>query len=398
MPVSRKITPPSTGTTGASTPNVPIAPLFSANGSGTITIAAPGANSNDAVVTYVLRVKHDVGAGYVLKGYVQANGSVGAGEIAQTLAVWGATIIITGLTVFIPYTISAKAINELAVESVYSSESAVMNTLPDIDYGPTSANLVRKITGGNTIVDETTGIVVSGTAVLATEATQIVLTEYYGNITFTYKLKNNSSTTSRIIAEYSRNNLNWYAATKGTGGDIITGLTTSPAGVSHSFVWDSYIDAGTSLLDTSVYFRITPYDASPTGGDAAATVSSLVFAVNNRTAIISWENADGFIFDKDTTPTFRAIIPRLRGGSKGFPDISIYRTSGIVLVITYQSVKSIAGWEYETAPSNWVAMTTAGIPDTVIDGINRLRYTPVAALSADDYTINGQMGEVRDNG
>jgi hypothetical protein len=395
VPITREETPFGPGDTGASAPNVPGIPTFSANGSGTITIALD-ANGNDAVVTFVIRVKHDVGAGYAVKGYVQADGSVGAGEIAQTLAVWGATKTITGLTDFIPYTVAAKAINELAVESAYCSESAVMNTLPNADYGVNWPNYARKVSGGNTIVDETTGLVISGTQVTAAEATQTVLPEYYGIITVTYKLKNNSSTASRIVVQFSEDGTTWATATKGTGGDAITGLTTSAAGTTHTFNWDSYTDSGTSELDTSVYLRITPYDATPTGGDAAATVTSAAFAVNNRPAISAWESEDGFVFDKDTTPTFRAIIPNLRGGTQGFPEISIYRTTGMTLVALYQSITSIAGWEYETAPSTWVAMAVTGIPSSAIDGVNRLRYTPTAALTADDYTINGRMGEWRD--
>ena len=69
----------------------------------------------------------------------------------------------------------------------------------------------------------------------------------------------------------------------------------------------------------------------------------------------------------------------------------------MTLVAIYKLVTAVGGWEYETAPATWVAMTTAGIPDTVIDGVNRLRFTP-AALTADDYTINGRCGEVRDEG
>jgi hypothetical protein len=397
LPITREETPFSPGTTGASDPNVPIAPTLSANATGTITINAPGANGNDAVVTYVIRVTYP---GYTK--YIQADGTVGAGEIAQTLAVWGATIIITGLTVFIPYTFAAKAINELATASAYSAESAVMNTLPDVDYGPQSANLDRIVTGGNTIVDEVSGLVISGTEVTALEATQTALPEYYGDITITYKLVNDDSTASRVVVEYSEDGTNWYTATKGTGGDALTALTTSPAGVTHTFVWDSYSDAGTSELDTEVFVRITPYDASPTGGDPADAVSSAGFAVNNRPAIIVWLNADNRTFSKDTTPTFNAIIPALRGGSNGFPEISIYRTTGMVLVGTFGATASIAGWEYETSapdPSeHWTALTVTGIPSNKINGALRMRFTPPIALSAGDYTINGRLGETRDEG
>lgn len=396
MTVTREETGFSQGTTGASDPNVPAIPAFSASAATSITIT-PGANSNDAVVGFSFRVMHNTGSGYALKGYVQADGSVGAGEIFQTLAIWGATITITGLTVYIPHTFAARAKNkaDTPVYSEFCSESAIMNTLPDIDYGPYSANLEREVSGGNTIVDEYYGLVISGTQVAASEVTQATLPEYYGDIAIAYKLINDGSATSRIAVEYSEDGTTWAAATMGTGGDGLTGLNTNAAGKSHTYVWNSYADSGESELDTSVYLRIIPYDASPTGGDASTPVASDAFAVNNRPAIIAWENADGYTFNKDSTPTFRAIIPRLRGGAKGFPEISIYRTSGMTLVALYQSVTSIAGWEYETALNTWVAMTVAGMPDG--NGSLRLRFTP-PALTADEYTVNGRMGEVRDRG
>jgi len=40
-------------------------------------------------------------------------------------------------------------------------------------------------------------------------------------------------------------------------------------------------------------------------------------------------------------------------------------------------------------------VTTAGIPSTVIDGINRLRYTVQTALGVAEYIVSGRMGEVR---
>jgi hypothetical protein len=67
----------------------------------------------------------------------------------------------------------------------------------------------------------------------------------------------------------------------------------------------------------------------------------------------------------------------------------------MTLVALYQSVTSVAGWEYEDIPGHWNSLTPLGIPSTAIDGINHLRYTTVTPLSADDYTINGRMGEYR---
>jgi hypothetical protein len=65
------------------------------------------------------------------------------------------------------------------------------------------------------------------------------------------------------------------------------------------------------------------------------------------------------------------------------------------------SVEDVTGWEYETEPDSWTAMTVAGIPTAKIDGINRCRYTvqAVDALTTNEsYVINGEMGEIRDWG
>jgi hypothetical protein len=390
------------GATGASSPRVPGIPTFSANATGMITINAPASNGNDAVVTYAIRCKIDAAndGAYETTQYVQADGSLGGSEAFQTLSAWGATITVTGLTAGQSHTFAASAMNELSVQSAYSAESAIMNSLPAIDQGPPSADLDRTITGGATIVDEDYGLVISGSEVPDAEETQSTLPEYYGDITVTYKLKNWDSTASRIVVEFSEDGTSWATATKGTGGDNITGLTTSPAGVSHTFVWDSYTDAGRSEFDTAVYLRITPYDLSPTGGDAAETVTSAAFAVNNLPAAITWANSDAVAWGEDTTPTFIATITSLRGGtgSYGFPDLRIHEAVGDALVRKCASYEAVAGWEYETEPDAWVALTPTGIPITVIDGVNRMRYTPTTALAAGDYVIRGYMWESRHEG
>ena len=392
----------------ASTPNIPGVPTFVSNGAASLTFSC-AANGNDAVVEYVFRVAtyNSTLLTYNFKGYVSTtNGTVAATKCWQTIALWGNPTV-KSLTDFVCYTFMSKARNELAEESGYSASSAVMNTLPNIDYGVTSVNLNREVTGGNTIVDDTytgivesatlTGIVISGTKVASGEETQSVLPEYYGDITATYRLKNNYASTSRVIVKFSEDGATYAAATAGTGGDGLTGLATTATGKQHVYVWDSYTDSGLSQLDTSVYLRLIPYDHSPTGGSAAASYTSAAFAVNNRPARITWANSDGYSFDKDTTPVFRAVIPYLRGGTRGFPEISFYETSGMSFLMTRQLVTDITGWDYESTLNTWVAATSAGIPDTAINGTNRMRYTVQAAdaLSVKEYTVNGRMGETR---
>ena len=110
---------------------------------------------------------------------------------------------------------------------------------------------------------------------------------------------------------------------------------------------------------------------------------------------MTWTNADGFVFDKDSTPIFRAIMSSLRGGTVGFPELTIYENDGTTEVQSCKSVESIAGWEYESEPDTWVAMTVAGIPSSEIDGINRVRFTVQTVLDAAEYIVKGRMGEYR---
>ena len=402
---SEQMVGPSEGASTTAAANIAGTPTFVSHDTGAIAITWDE-NSNSDVCDYLIYVEEDGSPA----GYVQADGTVDAGEIWQTFAVWGASVEVTGLTVDTPYKFKVRARDEADNPVDYSALSVTMCTDPGIDYGVQSNNLDRTATGGDTIVDEDEGLVISGTAVPSGEETQSELPEYYGDITVTYRLINDDSTESRVVVEYSENydpddeTGDWYTATEGSGGDGLTGLNTSAAGKSHTYVWDSYEDSGKSELDVAVYLRITPYDASPTEGDAANAVASDAFAVNNRPGKITWANADGRTFSKDTTPAFIATIPYLRAGTKGYPTLSVYESDGTSLVMERRSVWAIDGWEYEDDTDSWNSLTVAGIPDTVIDGTNRMRYTVQAAdaLSVDDgstdYIINGYMGEVQDRG
>lgn len=380
------------GETAASDPRVPGIPTFNTNGSGSITIDAPDDSGNDAVVTYSLRVKHDTGGGYAVKGYVQADGTVDAGEVFRTLAAWGAIVAVTGLTDFIPYTFASRAQNELAVNSAWCSESAIMNTLPDIDYGLESVSVAREITGGNVKIDETTGIVLSGNTVAEALNSE---TWRYGPVTLTYKLLSYESDAATLEGQFSEDGGSTWATATLSGGDGTTGLTTSPTGISHTVNWDSYTDAGESEYQTDVMLQIRAQDAE---GDWGSYETTAEFTIYNRPAVSTVVNSDSRSWDEDTTPVFQAIIPSLRGGDRGFPEIYIYESDGTTLVSGYpkKAVESIVGWEYETAPATWVALTSGGIPAAEIDGINRVRYTVQDVLVVGDYLITMRMGEVRD--
>ena len=391
-PIAREETDFGAGETGASDPRVPGIPAFSANGSGSITITAPDDSGNDAVVTYSLRVTY---AGPTVR-YVQADGTIDTGEVFRTLAAWGATVTVTGLTDFVAYTFASRAQNELAVNSAWTSESAAMSTLPSLDGGQESATGPREITTGNVKVDDTAGLTLT-TGATVSEATTGE-TWYAGSITIDYILKSEDSLTAVIEGQYSEDGGSTWAAATLSGGDGLTGLTTSPTGVAHDIVWDSYGDAGTSESQTDMMLRLRAQDSH---GHWGAYETSAAFTLYNRPAVPTVVNSDGRAWDEDTTPTFQAVIPTLRGGTACFPVIHLYSDSaGTVYVSGYpkRSYESIAGWEYETAPNTWVAMTVAGIPSSAIDGVNRMRYTVQTALAAGSYTRSFQLYGTRDWG
>jgi hypothetical protein len=398
MTIDREDTGFGPGSETASAPRVPGAPTFSANGTGTITINAPDDMGNDPVVTYSLRLMQDpeLDGSYVLAGYVQADGRVDAGEVFRTLTAWGATIAVSGLTVVYAYTFASRAQNELGVNSAWSAESAVMNTLPALDEGLNGDNLEYELSGGNTKVDDEYGLVITGTSVPEITAT----TEYYGDITATFKAINYDSEASSVEVEFSENSgVDYLPAT----GSPKSGITTSPDGTVNTFTFDSYTDCGRSEHKTTVRLRARGIDPESA---ASAWVESADFIVNNRPAPIDWHFAE-YIggkwvtsskeFDK-ASPNFIALIPSLRGGTGtvGYPEITIAlaATSEVVSGYPKKAFESIAGWKYETALDTWVDLTPAGIPYAKAGGTLRLLYSPTG-LAAEEYIVYGRMWETR---
>jgi len=178
-------------------------------------------------------------------------------------------------------------------------------------------------------------------------------------------------------------------------------LTTSETGVEHTVYWDSARDAGKSEYKLStVEVRVTPYDASPSGGDAAGVKTSVAFTVDNRPATVTVVNFDGRVFGKNLTPIFAAVMGDLTIGTHGYWEITIEDGNGAVALRT-SSAEYTAGWMYETAPNTWAAVPAAGVSGAYINGVNRVRYTVQTALTADNdkyYLITMRQGERRDRG
>lgn len=398
------------GAYGASAAQTPGTPAFEAHGSGTVTVSF-GVGENGAGVEYELRVMHDTDSDgtYALKGYVQADGTVAAGEVWQTAAAWGATVTVSGLTDFVGYTVAARARNEMNVASDWSAESHNLNTLPDIDDGAEGPNGEIAVVGGDTkIIGEPT---FAGTEIPAAEASQQEVTELTGIITVEYTLANYDSEVSSLDVDFSEDYdpedpgaATWATATS-SGGSGKTGLSTTPAGEAKTFGWHSPQDAGASELKLGCYLRFTPRD-----GDGAAGAIVIVgpIAINNRPEPPTWYEVGGRAWTKDTTPIFEAVIPYLRYGGPGFPTFEIDDLdAGTEKFAEFKSVEDQTGWSYQAVDEGeFVPLTSAGIPAEAITGATKMRFEIPAGfeLAVDgsdnitNYLFHGRMGEVRDRG
>jgi lysophospholipase L1-like esterase len=106
-----------------------------------------------------------------------------------------------------------------------------------------------------------------------------------GSVTANYNLiqiggstGTNISQTASSGIEYSTDGSAWSDATKGTGGDALTGLTSSASpGTDHSFFWDSLTDLP-AVEDDAVYLRIRPNDGTTSAVD---WILSNAFGIDN---------------------------------------------------------------------------------------------------------------------
>src|SRR5438093_220640 len=99
-----------------------------------------------------------------------------------------------------------------------------------------------------------------------------------GNITISYTLIDAETNQCSTTAQFSIDGGSSFAtATPGPGGSGLVGLSSSPGGTSHTFVWDSLTDGvATGGIESAVQFRITPTDTAT--GSAGTTTN---FTVNN---------------------------------------------------------------------------------------------------------------------
>jgi PKD repeat protein len=117
-----------------------------------------------------------------------------------------------------------------------------------------------------------------------------------GNVQINYFLADVESDICSIAVLYSTNDgTSWQAATMGTAGNGLTGLSSSPAGTAHMFFWDSRADnvAPSGQVDT-IRIRITPADFNAgIAGDTNSFSMDNSIANNPPTVNITGGPAEG---------------------------------------------------------------------------------------------------------
>ncbi len=366
---------PGRSTTGLA--RVPGVPTFSSNATGQILFTFDDNGNAASVECAIACYVDDVSVGFLdLTLHEIAN----VAEDWNTIAEWGSYVTAalhssSALVTTSYYQFKVKARNQENTETAYSALSAKMMPYRRLAYGPLSSALSYEITSGNTLVS---GLSISGTS---------------KTVTVSYTLTNKSSTASRIDAEYKRStDVSYSTATKGSGGDAITALTTSSTGTAHTFMWDTGTDLGTSAVK-SITFKITPYDDSPTGGDAGTAATTTVTINNLPNQLDAPLEVNNYTWDKDTAPAIVADMEDLVLGSYAYFILYVYNSSGTIIQ-TVNSSEVIDGWEYEQDnaghPGTWTDMPVTGVPAAYLPPTltgNRVKYTYQTAIAVGAVTF-----------
>jgi hypothetical protein len=268
--------------------------------------------------------------------------------------------------------------------------------IPDATYnsGTSLAGVVATALNGST--DLTGGVITFAVTyststfkytIDATTGHTILIDAWNSNGAYTYGFTSNTTAAQTLVSSESR-------------GECPRTLTANSSGVEHSVYWDSYTDAGNSEKDSTIALRLTPYDVSPTGGDAGAVVTSNTFEIDNTPPQLTVTNSDGFSWDEDTTPAFTAVMTSPRGGTRLFYRIAIYDYAS-ALVLSSDSSEETTGWEYQPTGSSYVSVPTSGVSGQYVDGTNKIRYTVQAGdaltqANAQPYKAYMTPGEPRD--
>lgn len=217
------------------------------------------------------------------------------------------TYTLTGLTPDVRYWFGIKTEDEIPNTSLIDTTSPQANSLPK----------------GNTLPV----VVVSA-----------ITTKQADNITISYTLADFDADTCTISVSYSIDGgVTFTSATKGSGGNNMTGLATnSAAATSYTFVWDSLADIGTVYNET-VQIRISANDGYGTG-TAASTGNFTVDNLGNLDTITG-----DFSYPNPYKPKLGLLTIRyILNDDKGVT-ISIYNIYGELMKETHYDSSSAGG-------------------------------------------------------
>jgi len=172
--------------------------------------------------------------------------------------------------------------------------SASENATAVVDLDPANVNYTMELDyDGDGTIDNTT----TPTYSIINHAPNVSIATPAGeqsyDIIIPYNLKDAESDDCTIIAQYSLDNITWHYASVGEGGDAMTNVASTPAGIDYTVVWASGMDL--PHTDATVHFRIMPF-YDDLAGDYATTDA---FFVDNR--ITGDQNRDGIITPADAT-------------------------------------------------------------------------------------------------
>ncbi len=235
-----------------------------------------------------------------------------------------------------------------------------------------------------------------------------------GGISVNYTLTDTEGDACSITVEYSIDGGAWQAATMGPAGDGTSGLSSSPSGTGHMFLWDSSADGvGLAGQQDNVSIRITPADFN--AGTADQTGS---FSVDNSlpneppTVDITGGPADGSTVET-TQVTFTWSGSDTDGFVQGYyysfdhdpPDVWItditvtssplsegLHTFRVVAMDDDSEFSAVASRTFTVLPAGALEITTESLPN----GIEGQPYSTflTAAGGTPSYTWSCTSGDL----
>lgn len=153
-----------------------------------------------------------------------------------------------------------------------------------------TSNGTQQVILDNVAIDYTENILPSITGLTPSQGIST------GKVYVNYNLVDTESDPSSLTAyEYSLNGTTWATMTAATADPLhngVAGLTSSPAGVAHAFVWDAQADVG-NIYSSTAQVRLTPNDGVANGTTATSTAFTIDYVLPVVTNVIASQTLGG---------------------------------------------------------------------------------------------------------